>query len=39
MSTFAYYFHFKMLLMLVYTFLVAFVLLRGGVLVDGRRRG
>ena len=39
MSTFAYYFHFKMMLMLVYAYVVGFVLLRGGVLVDGRRRG
>lgn len=38
MSTFAYYYHFKMMLLLLYTYLIGFVLLRGGVFIDRRRR-
>ncbi len=38
MSVFAYFFRFNMMLMLLYTYLAAFVVPRGGVFVDRRRR-
>ncbi len=39
MSTFAYFFRFNMMLLLLYTYMFGFVLPRGGIFVDRRWRG